>query len=614
MTGEPTGSLEPVVRIRIALTLALMALLVGCRAERTIDPLSRRVEISGSDTLMVGQLIRLSAALSAAAGAPPEYGLVWTSSDGQRAALNTWGVPFQQIEVLGRAAGTVTISATLGSTTGTHTISVLDARPVVPVAIGKTIMGRISNGVGAERVALTLAPGDTVDLAVRSDSAGSNLHLESIGGGLELVRPAQTSGLAIYGALVAPAAGTYHLDAFADRMCISRGCSGGLGSYTLTVRRSAPILNVVVIPTFQSVLLTATLDVPQGGVAKDTTWVQNLGLGTLHVDVSTPPSLWLQPDATRLSATGPVRIPAAVTAPATDVTPQGTMLTSTVRPGGLAQGIYSDSLVLVAQTPVWSTYTPSARLRRRVEMRVYDSTVRVISRTTAISWLAVRPNGEVIGSRADSVFSIDPVSGRTTLLVHLAGFPLRIVMRIIVGGDGALYLGEFASSGGTIHRVVGGTTQAITGWPSAYAGGFAVLADGTIYAFFGTRLHRRTPNGAIEALTDPGISATPSGLQFSPSDSSLYFLAGGALRRYDLGRNVFETLGAVTSLPSLLAIDSRGRLYGPMTDGPGFIVLDETGGVVERIITPGWVESIAVGAGMIYGTNRYTTVWRMPVR
>lgn len=588
----------------IVMTTAMFAT-AGCRANDELRPEVAPLTISGDSTLSVAASTLLTAAwdtLAAATGEP----VSWTSSDTSAAFIYLDSPSSSRVRLTGRRAGVVTITASNAAGVARHQISVRDERPVIAAALGDSVVGQLVNGVATQRIAIALSARDTIDIAVTTTGGlPFNSRVERTGSGARLERAFTAPGTLIYGNVPSPGQGTFDVEVATSLPCGSRGAGcGGTASYTLHVRKSAPIFHVVPWNSRSYAL-------PQGGQVKDTVWVQNFGIGSTTAALSSPVP-WLRPDAPGVTVTGPTELPVY-----NGPVPAGAApVVSTIDATTVAQGNYSSSVRMDMPAGVWTSDRLAKQTYRFVNVRVYDSTTRVISRTGALSLLAASPDGRLYGARGDSVFTVDPSSGSTTPLVVVtrAGVKGR-VYQLTVGADSALYVGVWLSASDSIFKVTNGALSPVMGWPDFQTGPFAVTADGSVYAFHKGQLFRRGPSGTPELMANPP-PATLRGVVYRSADNALYFIDGNQLLRYDLDRQVIEARAGVEQLFAPLLVDAGGRLYAKSASST-LVVLDIMARVLDRFVAPEELfGGIAITSTTIFGSSEYGSAkfWSIPLR
>jgi hypothetical protein len=580
---------------RFASTALLLA--AGCRST---EPAGVRLSIDGSETVRAGAVVTLTPLMDDGSPVIP-FTLTWGLSDSTIATLRSTGSinsPSSR-ELTGLRAGVVTVSVTDGELSGTRQVTVVDDRPVVQATIGQSVPGHLTEGVGEQRIALALAAGDTIDLSVTADSVQQNgMRLVSLDGALPLGGTLRSARTTFYGAVVAPRAGTYFLGVASGLKCTSWGSCSAVGPYTVLTRRSAPMLHLSI--------LASDIRLPQGAMAADTAWLQNVGAGTLSVQTRTSVP-WLLPDASSIAVPGPVAEPT----PDGSIPAGSTAFTSTIDSRALAPGVYTDTVGFIGSPSTWGIYAPSGYAFRLVNVRVHDALARVMDRTTSLFALSAMPDGTLLGGNSDSLFTVDRVSGATTPLLKAAqSSKPRQVVRVVGGLDGVPYFGALTAEGDSLYRVVDGRAEAVTGWRDHWSGGFIVLADGTVYASHDFKLERISKNGAREVVASVPGTSIPQVLIHRPGDQALYFANRGPLRRYDIATGVLESRGA-GNLESVLAVDAQGTLYA--SSGVTILALDTSGRELSRFVPPCNSMGVAVSNGVIYGACP-GYFWTMPVR
>ncbi|MCY7378451.1 MAG: hypothetical protein LH467_03815, partial [Gemmatimonadaceae bacterium] len=483
----------------IVMTTAMFAT-AGCRANDELRPEVAPLTVTGDSTLAVAGTTLLTATwdtLTVASGQP----VSWTSSDSSVAftyRASTWS---SRVSLVGRRAGVVTITASNDAGVARHVVSVRDERPVIRVALGDSIAGQLVDGVAPQRIAIALPARDTIDIAVTtSGELPYDIRVERTGSGERLQRAFNGAGTLIYGMVPWSGQGTFDVEVSTALPCIFRGC-GGNASYTLHVRKSAPIFHVVPW-NFRAYAL------PQGDRLKDTVWVQNLGIGSTTAALSSA-APWLRPDVPDVTVAGPSEPPVRDGPVPTGAAP----VVSTIDATTVTPGTYSSSVRMDVPAGVWTSDRLANRTHRFVNIRVYDSTTRVISRTGALSLLAASPDGRLYGARGDSVFTVDPSSGSTTpLVVVTRGGVKGRVYQLTVGADSALYVGVWLSASDSIYKVTNGSLSSVMGWPDLQTGPFAVTADGSVYAFHKGQLFRRGLDGSPELMATLSSSTPLSGM------------------------------------------------------------------------------------------------------
>jgi hypothetical protein len=578
------------------LSFATLLLISACRST---EPVGIRLSIGGEEVVRAGAVVRLTPLVEGDPTLSP-YSFTWIVSDPTIAGLRTTGninTPSSR-ELTGLRAGVVAVTVTTGELTSTRQFTVVDERPVVQVALGQSITGHLTDGVGEQRFALTLAAGDAIDLSVTADSVSQyGIQLVSLDGALPLGGTLEGSGT-LYGGVVAPRAGTYLLGVASQLKCTSWGSCSAVGPFTVRNRRSEPIMNVI--------LRASDIRVRQGASAMDTTWLQNVGAGILTVQAGTSSS-WLHPSASSASVPGPAPEPTP-----TDPIPAGSIaFTSLIDTRPLAPGLYTDTIGLSAPSSTWSKYSQSGHTRRFVNLRVYDALARVINASTSLFALSVSRDGSLVGANADSLFTVDRVSGAATPLLRVRqGSASRSVSRVVGGLDGVLYFGASTAWGDSLYKVVAGEVVSVTGWMDHWSGGFVVLADGTVYASHNLKLERIAKGGAPEVVASVPGAFIPQVLVYRAADHALYFAGRGQLQRYDIATGVVESRGT-GAFESVLAVDAQGNLY--VSGGSTIYVLDTSGRELSRFVPPCDTRGVAITGGVVYGACP-GYFWTMPVR
>ena len=594
-------------RLPIAFVIAQMTATLtaaGCRANDELRPEVAPLAISGDSTLSVAASMLLTAAwdtLAAATGEP----VSWTSSDTSVAFTYLASTSGSRVRLVGRRAGVVTMTASNYAGVARHQVSVRDGRPVIRVALGDSITAQLVDGVATQRIAIAVSVRDTIDIAVTRGELPYDTRVQRTGSGARLERAFTAPGTLIYGNVPWSGQGAFDVEVATSLPCGSRGVGcGGTASYTLHVRKSAPIFHVVPW-NYRSYAL------PQGDRVKDTVWVQNFGTGSTTAALSSP-APWLRPDAPGVTVTGPTEL-SVLYGPV----PMGAVpVVSTIDATTVAPGNYSSSVRMDVPAGVWTSDRLANRTYRFVHVRVYDSTTRVISRTGALSLLAASPDGRLYGARGDSVFTVDPSSGSTTPLVIVSrGGAKGRVYQLSVGADSALYVGVWLSASDSIFKVTNGALSPVMGWPDFQTGPFAVTANGSVYAFHNRQLFRRGPSGTTELMANPP-PATLRTVVYRSADDALYFIDGNQLMRYDLGRQVIEARAGAEQLFAPLLVDPGGRLYA-RSAGSTLVVLDIMARVLDRFVAPEeFYGGVAITSTTIFGASESGSArfWSIPLR
>ena len=575
--------------------IAITGLQAGCAGDTPTLPalVAPTVRLTGDSVVAVAGKITLSAQATDSTGKPIVVKIYWTISDPSVVDVSSAGV------VTGRAAGTATVTATSsGYASATIRVTVRDERPTVSLTVGESFTGRIVTGVAMERLSVSVTAGDTLDLLVRMDSTDAFLfgaHLRSSGADWLRNSVYTSHGIALYGAVVPSSTGVYALEAVGDLVCGGRYCVPPSGSYTVRVRRSAPIFNVS--RYYEQGFVT----VPEGGFGRDSVWAQNLGLGSVTVRATSPVS-WLRPDAATVALPGP-RVGGSDPSVATAIG-------ATIDTRGLAQGVHADSLDLDGSTGEWSTFRPFGHHVRRVRLRVTDSSARLVPTTARLRTLAAAPDGRVYGVASDSILAVDPVSGTTNLVVRLAFIPSEIA----VGADGALYVRRASTDSGGVFRIDGSSLERVLDLKSC-AGPFVVLPNGTVYGFCDAALYRRVPAGAQERVAAFASTTYPTSIVYRPADDALYIMYGAQFWRYDQTSRELTVRGTVTDIGTfkLHAVDTQGRVVGAVPLDYQVRVHDTNAAVLDRRTLPDIVNGLAIVGSTIVVTSG-SRLWRMPVR
>lgn len=575
----------------------------ACRATDQVQPAVAPLTVTGDSSVDVSRSVILTAKWDTVR-VPANERVIWTSSDLSVAFTTDRAQRSNDVAVIGRRAGVATVTATSAAGVARHVVTVRDERPMIRAVMGDSIPGQLVDGVAKERVSVTLAAGDTIDIGITtSDWELTNFRVERTGTDTRLERVLLGPGTYIYGIVPWSGPGTFDFEVAAALTCSSRSCRGS-ATYSLHVRRSAAIFN------FASASYRG-FSLPQGGRLSDTAWVQNFGVGAMTADVSSD-GPWLRPDASSVTVLGPTEV-RQLGGPV----PTGAVaVVSTVDATVVTPGRYSSKFNLNVPAGVWTSDRLVKSLSRHLEVRVFDSTVRVISRSVALAELAATPDGRLYGARNDSVFVVDPTSGATTPLVGVprAATP-QYVYQLGVGPDSALYVGVRSNSGDSIYTMANGALKSLMGWPAYGWGGFVVADDGTMYAFNNRQLFRRRIGGTQEVIA--AATWTPRGLVYRRADDALYFIDGGQLQRYDIGRRVTEPRGVVEAYSSYLAVDAAGRLYKVSNDASSILVLDTSARVLDRVVTPEYMyRGFALSSTSMFVSTDISPLifWSAPLR
>lgn len=570
------------------------ALNIGCTSDTTTLPalFAPTVRLAGDSVLTVTGKITLSAQGTDSTGKLVNAQIYWRSSAPSIADVNGAGV------VTGRAAGTAVITASFGLASATITVTVRDERPTVSLAVGESFAGRIVTGIAMERFSVSAAAGDTLDLLVRLDSADASLfgaHLQSTGADWLKLSVRTSHGIALYGAVVPSSTGAFAMEAIGDMICGGRHCVPPSGPYTVRVRRSAPIFAV---PNYYN---GGSVSVPEGALGRDSLWAQNPGLGTVTVR-ATSSVPWLRPEAATMALPGPT---SGGTGPGV-----ATQIRSTVDARGLPQGVHNGSIDLDGSTGEWSNLRPFGHHLRSVQLRVTDSSARLVPATARLRNLAAAPDGRVYGVASDSILAVDPVSGATSLVARLAFSPSEIA----VGSDGAVYVRRSSIDSGGVFRINGSSLEQVLIFGRC-GGSFVVLPNGTVYGFCGADLFRRVLGGAQERVTTLWSNNFPATIVHRPADDALYLTHSGEVRRYDLATGSVTLVGTVTDhwTFSLYGVDAQGRLVGAVPYQNLVRVHDTNAAVLDQRTLPDYVSGLAIVGNTIVVTNG-TRLWRLPVR
>ncbi|MEO7714406.1 MAG: Ig-like domain-containing protein [Gemmatimonadaceae bacterium] len=576
--------------------IPVVRLVAGCTGDAPTVPalVAPTVRLTGDSVVAVASRITLSAQGTDSAGKPVAAPFYWTSSAQSIADVSSAGI------VTGRAAGTATITASSRYASATITVKVRDDRPSVALTVGESFTGRFAYGVATERIAVSVTAGDTLDLLVRMDSADASMfgaRLQSSGADW-LKASVQTShGIALYGAVVPLSTGVFTMEVVGGKMdCGGQVCVAASLPYTVRVRRSAPIFNV------SRYYERSFFSLPQGALARDSVWAQNIGLGTVTVRVASVPP-WVRTDAASVALAGPK---AGGSSP--DV---ATAIGFTVDTRGLAQGVHLDSLELDGSTGEWSTFRPFGRYSRRVEVRVTDSSARLLpTPARLLRLLAAAPDGRLYGVDGEGIVTVDLVSGTTTLVRSLSFWASDIA----VGADGSVYVGRSGNLSGGVFRLTGSSLE-----PVLISGDcenvFVVLPNDTVYSFCGTSLYRSVPGRGTERLDGFASTASPTSVVYRSADDALYVMYGTQLVRYDPARQEFSLRGTVTDIGTfkLFAVDGQGRLVGAVPLKYEVRVLDTNATVLDLRALPDIVADLAIVGNTIFVTS-LNGLWRLPVR
>ena len=602
-------SMRPRPRTR---ALALAVLLCGCGSERPTIPEAATFRIVGDTIVQVGDTIALIAQ-SNDPGAPGTRltDVDWTFGDTSRAGAppssTTAGGP-GALSVVGRAAGAVTVTATSRAVSVTAQLRVIDARPIVAMALGQSQTGAIVGGFSRERFSVPLQLGDTIDL--RFTRGGAGQHVRQLGGAFD-VTPAADNGMTlIVASQVAPAAGLYLFDATSEPSCLRGSCQATNGTFTLAVRRSAPVFALL---TRHNGLFGGTgyqypRWIASGSVVVDTAWVQNRGAGTMRLDLSGADAS-ISSAASSLAVVGPAPLPRTWTS----IPPAGAVpIVVRIDATGFAPGVeYAPRLRIAMDASTWNVVGDTLRYRPAV-LNVYAASVEVVGRQT-LDGIAASPSGELFGYVDGTIYGIAPSTGAATTLATVAG----PIIGMDVSADRTVRVITRRSGGDSLLTVALGAGGAPAIRSDGIADGVVIGADGVAYVSTGGMMMRLSASGARTTLGAGGSA----NMAFSARDNAIYYVRRGVLHRFDLSRSVDEVRGTLSiSSPleeELRTVDAQGRLYVFRPGQHGLSVFDTNGALLFQIPVPETTADVTIIGDTVYGATipgqGEGYFWRIPV-
>lgn len=593
-----------------ALCALLVTAVLACSAERVAEPVkpipAYTLTITGDTVGQVGERVVMSATVKDSTGAVINGQLVtWTVSD--TAVLNPTSLfsSTQTISVpdfVGKAEGTVTVTASWykqPQLIATATVRVRDARPLVTLSLGQTVVGQVVNGVSTSRYAISLAAGESIDIMTDKRDSLSTARLRQMTGGLSLTPTlGYYGGPNIYGGVAVPASGTYVMDVLGDHTCLRGSCKSASGGFTLSVRRAGPIFTYLLNP--RGNVPTAA---PAGGVTAETLYVQNVGAGTLNVNFTSEQSNFAF-DKTLVSVTGPSK-------PSTD---------GSIPAGAVPVVVRIDLRDPAAATGGWIHLLPDASawslvgndVRWRVTLNVYDPAIRLLAQQY-VDGITAPPSGPLYAVAGPRILSIDRTSGAVTQL----RFDNRNYQEIFSAADGTIYVHSTDYSAivaDTLSRLYpdGRLETVLT---NAAATTVTVAPDGTIYFARSGTLNSRSPAGQITSLAT-GVVPERAGMIYHPQDNALYYVQNSVLRRFDLATRQDTPRGTVKRF-RVQAVDAKGRLVGYEEFSGDCVFLDTNAQVVTRVILPATGTAVSIIGNTMYGggppSTRTNYVWTRPL-
>ena len=581
----------------------MLSALLGCSSDGAVKAAaaSDGLRILADSVLSIGDTLHFRAEVIDATGAvvaQPSVVAVPTDSSVLVRFLNT-GV------FIGMKGGITSVSfAAAGHDTPVvKQVRVRDDRAVVALALGQTVTGRIMRNFSPSRYALSLVAGDTIDFMLEPGAGTGLVTLRSLDASLPVTATiGGTYGARqIYAAIVAPAAGTYSFDVLGIPYPCTRGvCLDANADFTLKVRRSGPVLNVVNTQR-------GLPPIPAGGSAVDSIVVQNVGARTMNVVAEAT-----DPRVSIVAQAAPVKGP-------TKVLPDGTIpdgsatiavrISSNDAPGTPTGG---GSVRLLLDSTTWSLLSGSVAIKN-YPVNTYDPTVRLISRQY-FDDIAVPVAGPIYAVAGTRAYAIDRATGATTIVRDGA----RNFQEVWSSGDGKVYLHyNLAFEADTISRLnADGSLTPVFGFTDRNLAVMTVRDDNTMYVAQNGTLRSRSSEGVVTAI-GTGISPENGGMVYSAADNALYYVTASTLRRFDLASLAESTRGTVPSSLRLSAVDKVGRLIG-FTFANGFVLFYGTDGTLLRtLVPPATATAVAVRGDTLYGAGPPSSstnfLWKAPV-
>lgn len=578
--------------------LALVVVLCGCGSEQPTVPAAATFRIVGDSVVQVGDTISLIAETNAP-GAPGTRlaEITWTFSDTSRAGAPSSAISAGgpgTLTVVGRAAGHITITASSGSALVTAQLRVVDSRPIVAMTLGQSQTGTIVGGFSRERLAVQLQLGDTIDL--RFTRGDGRQRIRQIGSAFDLTPAADNGTTLIVASQVAPASGLFLFDATSDPSCLRGSCQASSGTFTLAIRRSAPVFALLTRSNgvFGSMGYQYSRWIASGSVLFDTVWVQNRGAGTMLLDLSGLDAS-ITPSASTLAVAGPAPLPRTFTSsPPTGAVPIVMRIDAT----GFAPGVeYTPRLRIAMDASTWNAVGDTLRYRPAV-LNVYATSVEVVGRQT-LDGIAASPSGELFGYVNGTIYGVAPATGAATVLAMVAG----PIIGMDVSADRTVRVLTRRSGGDSLTTVALGTGGAPAIRSDGTADGVVIGADGIVYVSSGGMMMRLSASGVRTSL---GVGGSRS-MAFSPSDNAIYYVRRGVLHRFNLARSAEEVRGTLSiSSPleeELRAVDAQDRLYVFRPGQHGLSVFDTLGALLYQIPVPETTSDVTIIANTVYGAT-----------
>lgn len=582
---------------------ALVMVLLACSSDNGVRPDDNGGSTARSDGLSlvadsvigVGDTLHWKVVRTSAAGLVTDSNLTRSSSVAvsDSTVLRSF---VSSLSLIGAAPGTITLSTTLSPSPlpVTAVVRVRENRPTIAVSLGQTVTGKIVRNFGTERYSLSLAAGDTVDFMSEGLGVLRSLDTRKL-----IPLTISSDSRRIYAVVVAPRSGTYDVDVIGYRTCSTRGlCADANGDYTLKVRRSAPVFNLV--NSFRGMQ-----SVPSGGSAVDSFYVQNVGAGTLKVRAEAVTSA-LSVETAEVVANGPTQ-PASFSSIPTDATPIVVRLGSKDLPG-TPQG--SQGVRMSVDSSTWSLF-PGNATTRYLQLFLYDPAITIMS-PQAFDNISVPSSGPMYAIVGPLVCTFDLRTGD----VRIIRSGSRRVKEVWASDDGKVYLHyDLGFATDTISRLnADGSLTTIFGFTDRNLAVMTVRDDGTMYVAQGGTLQSRSPEGVLTTLAT-GIAPQNGAMAYSAIENALYYVTSGELRRFDLTASRETTRGGVDASLRLSAVDKTGRLVG-FTQSSAFVFfLDTNGKVVATVAPPAQGFTAVVRGDILYGSGPGSTnyVWKRSI-
>ncbi|MEO7714407.1 MAG: hypothetical protein ABIV10_15955 [Gemmatimonadaceae bacterium] len=592
--------------------LALVSLLTGCRSEQVATPPVATFRIVGDSVVQVGDTISLFAEPNDPAMRKTSLtALEWSFSDTSLANVPAGAGAaggIGSLRIVGRAGGVVSVTASSGSTSVVAQVRVVDDRPIVAMSLGESRTGTIVGGFSRERFSLPLQVGDTIDLRLTRSTAAQQLR--QTGRAFDLTPAAANGTTVIVANQIVTAAGLYVFDATSGPSCLRGGCQATSGTFTLAIRRSAPVFALLV--RNNGIIGATGYQYPRwiasGSVVFDTVWVQNRGAGTMRLDLSGMDAS-ITSEASTLAVAGPAPLPRTLTS----TPPAGAVpIVMRIDATGFAPGVeYMPRLRIAMDAATWNLVSDTLRYRAAV-LNVYAASVAVVGRQT-LDGIAASPTGELFGYVNGTIYGIVPSTGAATVLATVVG----PIVGMDVAADRTVRVIARRSGGDSLLTVALGTGGTPVIKSEGNADGVVIGAGGIAYVSSGGTMMRLSASGVRTTL---GAGGSPN-MAYSARDSAIYYVRRGVLHRFDLARSVDEIRGTLAiSSPleeELRAVDALGRLYLFRPGQHGMSVFDTVGALLYQIPVPETTADVTIIGDTVYGATLPHQgegyFWRMPV-